>query len=56
VPTADHFGNTSESADTHGGGDVGLYAIGTWSQRVDGLMEQNVIDHIFTYASGWRTP
>lgn len=40
--------------ETHGGEDVPLYAIGPWSHLVGGVLEQNAIFHIITYAFGWR--
>jgi len=40
--------------ETHGGEDVALYANGPWSHLVGGVLEQNAIFHIITYAFGWR--
>ncbi|MDA5192820.1 alkaline phosphatase [Govanella unica] len=56
IPTADHFANATNSAETHGGEDVPLYAAGPWSHLADGVIEQNVIYHIMSHAYGWRTP
>lgn len=41
-------------AETHGGEDVGLWAIGPGSQLVSGTIEQNAIFHIIARALGWR--
>ncbi|CAG9802972.1 unnamed protein product [Chironomus riparius] len=38
--------------ETHGGEDVGVWAIGPWSHLFQGTLEQNVIPHIMAYASG----
>lgn len=40
--------------ESHGGEDVALYANGPWSHLVGGVLEQNAIFHIITYAFGWR--
>ncbi|CRL01810.1 CLUMA_CG015026, isoform A [Clunio marinus] len=37
--------------ESHGGEDVGLWAIGPWSHLFQGTMEQHVIPHIMGYAS-----
>ena len=50
--SVDLDGSRSED-ETHGGEDVALYAIGPWSQLVGGVLEQNVIFHVMTYAFGW---
>ncbi len=42
-----------EPEETHGGEDVALYAKGPWSHLVGGVLEQNAIFHIITYAFGW---
>lgn len=39
------------SSETHGGEDVGIYAIGPGSHLVSGVNEQNVIFHIMRYAA-----
>lgn len=39
--------------ESHGGQDVALYANGPWSHLVGGVLEQNAIFHIITYAFGW---
>ena len=39
--------------ETHGGEDVALYANGPWSHLVGGVLEQNAIFHIISYAFGW---
>ncbi len=44
-----------EPEESHGGEDVALYAIGPWSHLVGGVLEQNAIFHIITYAFGWDT-
>lgn len=50
--SVDLDGTRSED-ETHGGEDVALYAIGPWSQLVGGVLEQNAIFHVMTYAFGW---
>lgn len=40
--------------ETHGGEDVAIYAIGPQAHLVGGVLEQNVIFHIMTYALGWQ--
>ncbi|MEL7729752.1 alkaline phosphatase [Citromicrobium bathyomarinum] len=40
-------------SETHGGEDVALFATGPGSQRVRGVIEQNVIEHIMRAAFGW---
>ena len=40
-------------SETHSGEDVAIYAIGPRAHLVNGVMEQNVIFHIMTYALGW---
>ena len=42
-----------EPEESHGGEDVALYAKGPWSHLVGGVLEQNAIFHIITYAFGW---
>jgi alkaline phosphatase len=42
-----------EPEESHGGEDVALYANGPWSHLVGGVLEQNAIFHIITYAFGW---
>ena len=37
--------------ETHGGEDVGIWAVGPWSHLFQGTLEQNVIPHIMAYAS-----
>ncbi|WP_191253652.1 alkaline phosphatase [Kordiimonas sediminis] len=37
-------------SETHGGEDVGLFAIGPWSHLAKGTMEQNVVYHIMHHA------
>lgn len=37
--------------ETHGGEDVGIWAIGPWAHLFRGTLEQNVIPHIMAYAS-----
>lgn len=39
------------SEETHGGDDVGIWAIGPWAHLFQGTLEQNVIPHILAYAS-----
>ncbi len=41
------------ASETHGGEDVGLWAIGPGSALVSGTMEQNSIFHIIAHALGW---
>ena len=42
-----------EPEESHGGQDVALYGIGPWSHLVGGVLEQNAIFYIITYAFGW---
>ncbi len=42
-----------EPQESHGGQDVALYGIGPWSHLVGGVLEQNAIFYIITYAFGW---
>jgi len=44
----------SLGSETHAGEDVAVYAIGPQSHLVGGVMEQNLIFHIMSYALGWR--
>lgn len=39
------------SSETHGGDDVGIFAIGPYSHLFTGVLEQNVIPHLMAYAS-----
>lgn len=41
------------SSETHGGEDVGIYAVGPGAHLVTGVNEQNVIFHIMHYAAQW---
>ena len=43
-----------EYGETHGGEDVALYGIGAGSERVGGVIEQNVLFDIMTMALGWE--
>lgn len=38
-------------AETHGGEDVGIWAVGPWAHLFQGTVEQNVIPHVMAYAS-----
>ena len=40
-------------SETHGGEDVALYGIGVGSERVGGVIEQNLVFDIMTQAFGW---
>ena len=40
-------------SETHGGEDVALYGIGVGSDRVGGVIEQNLVFDIMTQALGW---
>ena len=42
------------AAETHGGEDVALFAVGAGSGPVSGTIEQNSIFHIMAHALGWR--
>jgi len=42
-----------EPEESHGGEDVALYANGPWSHLVGGVLEQNAIFHIISYAFAW---
>lgn len=37
--------------ETHGGEDVGIWAVGPWAHLFQGTVEQNVIPHVMAYAS-----
>jgi alkaline phosphatase len=37
--------------ETHGGEDVGIWAVGPWAHLYQGTVEQNVIPHVMAYAS-----
>lgn len=37
--------------ETHGGEDVGIWAVGPWAHLFQGVIEQNAIPHILAYAS-----
>lgn len=39
------------ASETHGGDDVGVFALGPWSHLFSGVYEQNVIPHMVGYAS-----
>jgi len=41
-------------SETHGGEDVALFATGPGSQRVHGVIEQNVVADIMRKAFGWE--
>ena len=41
-------------SETHGGEDVALYGIGVGSERVGGVIEQNLVFDIMTQAFGWE--
>lgn len=54
VPLSDlAIDGSIEPDESHGGQDVALYANGPWSHLVGGVLEQNAIFHIITYAFGW---
>jgi len=38
-------------SETHGGEDVGIWAVGPWAHLFQGTVEQHVIPHIMAYAS-----
>ncbi|WP_035487234.1 alkaline phosphatase [Geminicoccus roseus] len=40
------------ASETHGGEDLGIYAIGPWSHLFQGTVEQNYIFHVMDHASG----
>jgi alkaline phosphatase len=42
----------ARDSETHGGEDVGIYAVGPGAQLVSGVNEQSIIYHIMTYVSG----
>lgn len=55
IPFANrNIDGTISNDETHGGEDVALYGIGPGSDRVRGVMEQNVIFDIMMNAYGWR--
>lgn len=39
------------SSETHGGGDVAIYAKGPWAHLINGVSEQNIIYHVMKYAA-----
>ena len=39
------------SSETHGGEDLGIYAIGPWSHLFQGTVEENYTFHVMDYAS-----
>ena len=41
-------------SETHGGEDIALYGIGVGSERVGGVIEQNLVFDIMTQAFGWE--
>ncbi len=53
VPTGYMMDSYEIMAETHGGEDVALFAIGPKSHLVGGVMEQHVIFHIIRHALGW---
>lgn len=38
-------------SETHGGDDVGIFARGPWAHLFSGVLEENVIPHLMSYAS-----
>ncbi len=40
------------SSETHGGEDLGIYAIGPWAHLFQGTVEENYTFHVMNYASG----
>ena len=42
-----------DNSETHGGEDVALYGIGVGSDRVGGVIEQNLVFDIMIQAFGW---
>ena len=40
-----HF-HTSQNRETHGGDDVGIWAIGPWSHLIHGVHQQSYIAHL----------
>jgi len=54
VPLLDtEIDGSTKPDESHGGQDVALYANGPWAHLVGGVLEQNAIFHIITYAFGW---
>lgn len=54
VPLLDtEIDGSTKPDESHGGQDVALYANGPWSHLVGGVLEQNAVFHIITYAFGW---
>ncbi len=54
VPLLDtEIDGSTKPDESHGGQDVALYANGPWSHLVGGVLEQNAIFHVITYAFGW---
>ena len=40
------------SSETHGGEDLGIYAIGPWAHLFQGTVEENYTFHVMDFASG----
>lgn len=56
IPFAnENLDGTISNDETHGGEDVALYGIGVGSERVRGVIEQNVIFDIMMSAYGWAS-
>jgi alkaline phosphatase len=49
--TLRHPGTIPLIQDTHGGDDVGIYALGPYSHLFEGVIEQHMIPHIMAYAA-----
>lgn len=39
------------TSETHGGDDVGIFALGPWAHLFTGVVEQNIIPYAMAYAS-----
>lgn len=50
-PEVEYPGMVPLSSETHGGEDVGVFAIGPWQHLFTGSYEQNLIPHMIGYAA-----
>jgi alkaline phosphatase len=55
APTFRQQSLVPKGSETHGGEDVGLFAVGPWAHLARGTMEQNVVFHIMNHALDLKT-